>query len=70
MVPPPGVLAPAQERVLRAQDLHMHMLFQAKERERGDWEALFNNVDPRLQLVNVIKPEGSLQSIMEVVFKG
>lgn len=68
VVPSPGVLEPAQERILRTQDLHMHMLFQAKERELGDWKALLGEVDGRLRLVNVVKPEGSLQSVLEVVF--
>ena len=51
-------------------DMEMMMDFNARQRELWEWEDLLATADPRFKLKNVVKPPGSLQSIMEVVFDG
>lgn len=69
VMPEPNVLPKSEERIMRIMDLEMMTTFNAKERERADWEALFNAADARLKLKGVVRPEGSAQSVMEVVFE-
>jgi 6-hydroxytryprostatin B O-methyltransferase len=51
-------------------DLQMMALFNAKERTKRDWEALFKGADPRLNIKAFRQPLGSAASLIEVVFEG
>ena len=68
VMPEPNVLPKSEERIMRIMDLEMMTTFNAKERERADWEALYSAADARLKLKSVVRPEGIAQSVMEVVF--
>lgn len=46
----------------------MKMGFNGKERSRRDWTNLFASVDPRFQVVNITRPDGAHDSVIEVVF--
>ena len=50
-------------------DLEMLTNFNAKEREIGDWQSLLVAADPRLKVAKVIKPPGSVNSIIEAVLE-
>lgn len=50
-------------------DLEMMTIFNSKEREIGDWQAIFQRADPRLEIRRVVKPPGSVNSIIEVALK-
>lgn len=69
VMPEANVLPKSEERIMRIMDLEMMTTFNAKERERADWEALFAAADRRLKLEKVIRPVASAQSIMEVRFE-
>ena len=68
VLPPPNTMPSSEERLIRIMDLEMMTTFNAKEREIEDWTSLFAQADPRLKLHNVIRPPGSVNSILEVVF--
>ncbi|KAK5653171.1 hypothetical protein OQA88_9270 [Cercophora sp. LCS_1] len=60
-----------QEARVRALDLTMLSLFNAKERSCEDWERLFTSVDSRLKITSVIgKPKLKRDSIIEVQLVG
>ena len=42
----------------------------AKERDRNDWVDLFASIDPRFKVQNIVTPEKSQLSIVEVVWDG
>ncbi|KIW93077.1 uncharacterized protein Z519_05682 [Cladophialophora bantiana CBS 173.52] len=69
VLPEPGSMAPSEERQIRVMDLEMMTNFNAKERELDDWRSLFSRADPRLKIANVIKPPGSVNSIIEAVLE-
>lgn len=70
LVPPPGVLPALQERGIRAMDMIMMSLFNAREREAKDWIGLFGNADSRFRDVRVWKPEGSHLALIEATWSG
>lgn len=49
----------------RSFDISMWEIQNGKEREVGDWAALFQAADPRLKLTNFIQPRGSKLGIIE-----
>ncbi|KAK4172414.1 6-hydroxytryprostatin B O-methyltransferase [Triangularia setosa] len=57
------------ERDLRAEDLNMATIFNARERTLGEWKALFAQADAGFKLEGVTKPKGSALTIMEVVWE-
>ncbi|PLN82616.1 S-adenosyl-L-methionine-dependent methyltransferase [Aspergillus taichungensis] len=63
---PPGTEGRMVERKARNMDIGMMSLCNAAERDMNAWTALFNRTDPRLRLVNVVKPTGSALSVMEL----
>lgn len=69
VMPEANVLPKSEERTMRIMDLEMMTTFNAKEREKADWEKLFSVADMRLKLKNVERPVGSAQSVMEVAFE-
>lgn len=50
-------------------DLEMMTNFNSKERDIDDWTAIFAQADPRLKIVNVFKPVGSVNSIIELALE-
>lgn len=69
ITPEANALPPSEERTIRVMDMEMMTTFNASERERAQWGALFANADSRLKLRNVVHPPGSVQAVMEVVFE-
>ena len=45
----------------------MKHVYNGKERDAAEWNALIAQVDSRLQVREIISPPGSLLSIIEVV---
>jgi hypothetical protein len=70
VVPKPGELSLYKDRSVRAFDLVMKELCNAKERNIGDWEALLKQADERFEIVEVKRLEGSQLQIMDVEWKG
>ena len=70
ILPPPGVLPPTHERQIRAMDVVVMSLFNSKERERADWEALFKDADPRFGNVKLWKPDGAYLGLIEATWSG
>ena len=53
----------------RALDLEMMVALNARERTLGDWKALFQMADERLDVVEVWTPEGSAHSMIIAALK-
>lgn len=68
VLPPPGVLPPVAERGVRAMDMIMMSLFNARERSKEDFEQLFAEADARFQQIKVWKPEGSQLGLAEATW--
>jgi 6-hydroxytryprostatin B O-methyltransferase len=66
VVPPPGLLPNAQEKAGRVIDLVVMSHFNGKQRDLEDWKRIFNAVDDRLVLSNLIVRPGSVLSIIEL----
>lgn len=65
---PPGVLPMTQEKGLRAMDMIVMSLFNARERESADWKALLAQADSRFQNVQAWKPVDSQLGLIEVTW--
>ncbi|KAK4138130.1 S-adenosyl-L-methionine-dependent methyltransferase [Trichocladium antarcticum] len=58
VLPEPNTIPKTQEAQVRALDLIMLSMFNAKERSHEDWQELFTSVDPRLKITAVVgRPE-------------
>lgn len=68
VMPPPGVLPNEMDRKLRAMDLTMLEIGNAKERDLGEWKSLFAQADSRFSFQGVKQPEGSRLAIVEAVW--
>ncbi|KAL9034827.1 MAG: hypothetical protein Q9214_006866, partial [Letrouitia sp. 1 TL-2023] len=64
-LPEPGVLSLTEERQARMMDISMKQILNARERSAEDWSRLFNEADPRFQLVQIKRPQLSELSIIE-----
>ncbi|KAL4993776.1 S-adenosyl-L-methionine-dependent methyltransferase [Aspergillus recurvatus] len=62
----PGTYDWQTERVMRALDMQMMTQFGSKERTFDDWEKLFQAADPTLQVVGMVQPAGSADTLMEL----
>ncbi|KAF7536866.1 hypothetical protein G7054_g4162 [Neopestalotiopsis clavispora] len=69
LMPPPCVLPNAAERKLRAMDVTMLEIGNAKERDLDEWKSLFQQADPKFVLKGVQQPPGSSLSILEFVWE-
>ena len=72
VLPRPGSISTVEEGLLRVRDLTMIQTFNSKEREVGEFEKLFSQAHDEegcLALKNMIKPPGSLMSVMEVIYR-
>lgn len=47
--------------------LQMMAMFNAKERSKEAWGVLVAMADPTLRIANIVKPEGSGLSMIEVI---
>ncbi|KAK2592808.1 hypothetical protein QQS21_009512 [Conoideocrella luteorostrata] len=65
-LPEPGEIPLWMERDMRAMDLTMAAVFNAKERALDDWKALLTEADARFEMQNVIQPKGSALAIIDV----
>ena len=74
VLPPPGTMPVIEEALLRVRDLTMMQAFNSRERELVDFEELFTLVcdgdedGGRLVLKNIVKPPGSVASVMEIAY--
>lgn len=72
VLPLPGSISTVEEALLRVRDLTMIQAFNSRERELGEFTDLFSEAgdqDGCLKLKNMIKPPGSVMSVMEVVYQ-
>ncbi|KAJ2999003.1 hypothetical protein NUW58_g143 [Xylaria curta] len=65
-LPEPGTVPLWKETRLRAADLSMTALFNARDRTANDWKALFTEADRRFVLKSVIQPTGSALAILDL----
>ncbi|KAI1358363.1 O-methyltransferase-domain-containing protein [Xylaria arbuscula] len=65
-LPEPGTVPVWKESRLRAADLSMTALFNARDRTAKDWKALFAEADSRFVLESVIQPTGSALAMMDL----
>ncbi|KAI0867360.1 S-adenosyl-L-methionine-dependent methyltransferase [Hypoxylon argillaceum] len=70
VLPMPGMLSRWQEKKLRAIDLTMTEMQNARERELGDWKNLLRMADSRFEFQDAKKPEGSTLWLITVEWKG
>ena len=64
VLPRPGTMPALEERKLRVRDLTMMQVFNAKEREREDWEILLRKAG--LEIIDARHPAGSVMGVLEV----
>ena len=72
VLPRPGSISTVEEALLRVRDLTMIQAFNSNERELGEFENLFSHAsdqDGCLKLKKIVKPPGSVMSVMEVVYQ-
>lgn len=68
ILPQPGVLPQSDEKSVRTMDLLMRTVCNAREREAGDWKALFEQADVRFRWRGATKTPGKL-SFIEAVWE-
>ena len=69
VLPEPGSLSKMQEAMLRVRDLTMMQVFNSKERELSEWKELLESIEPKLEIVKVVTPIGSVMSVIEARLK-
>ncbi|OCT44649.1 S-adenosyl-L-methionine-dependent methyltransferase [Cladophialophora carrionii] len=69
VIPPAGTLPQPLERLITALDLHMWCSLNAGERTQEDWIRLFMAADQRLEVKAFVRPEGSADTFIELVFR-
>ncbi|KAF3059436.1 6-hydroxytryprostatin B O-methyltransferase [Daldinia childiae] len=57
-----------RDRMQRSADVYMKSGFNGKERSKRNWETLLAASDERLRIVNITKPYGVHDSVIEIVF--
>ncbi|XXH04097.1 hypothetical protein Hte_010508 [Hypoxylon texense] len=70
VMPPLGVLPNSIERKLRAMDVTMIEIGNAKERDLDEWKALFEQADQRFTFKGMQQPPGSSLAILEATWEG
>ncbi|ATY59545.1 O-family 2 [Cordyceps militaris] len=68
VLPAPGVLSQSDEKAVRTMDVLMRTVCNAREREAGDWKALFAQADLRFRWRGATKTAGRL-SFIEAVWE-
>jgi hypothetical protein len=66
VLPAPGQVPSAVERMVRVRDLTMMQVFNSHERDLEQWRRLLEKADERLRLARVIEPFGSAMALLEV----
>ncbi|KAK3944724.1 6-hydroxytryprostatin B O-methyltransferase [Diplogelasinospora grovesii] len=66
VLPAPGQVPSAAERIVRVRDLTMMQVFNSHERDLEQWRQLLEKADERLRLARVIEPFGSAMALLEV----
>lgn len=66
VLPVPGSIPAARERLLRVRDMTMMQVFNSQERSIEDWEAISGTADSRLKIRSVNQPFGSVMSLIEL----
>ncbi|KAI1103750.1 S-adenosyl-L-methionine-dependent methyltransferase [Jackrogersella minutella] len=59
-----------KDQMQRSADIFMMAGFNGKERSRSGWETLLAAADKRFRIVNIIRPDGAHDSVIEIVFDG
>lgn len=67
--PPAGTLPQPLERLITSLDLQMWCSLNARERTKEAWLELYKAADERLEVKAFVQPEGSADTIMELVFR-
>ncbi|KAI8629700.1 putative O-methyltransferase [Xylariaceae sp. FL1651] len=70
VMPPPLVLPNSVDRKLRAMDVTMLEIANAKERSMDEWKGLIEQADRRFTLKGMVQPSGSRLAILEVEWQG
>ena len=68
VLPRPGSIRSAKERMLRARDMTMLEAFNSLERDEEDWRRLLATADQGLTLRGIQEPTGSALSLLDVVY--
>jgi len=68
VLPDLGTVPMPVMKLLTSLDLQMMGALNAKERTTADWEGLFTRADKRLAVAGIRKIEGSMASMIEVVY--
>ena len=68
VLPRPGSMPSAQERMLRARDMTMLEAFNSLERDEQDWRRLLATADHGLTLRGIHTPTRSALSLLDVVY--
>ncbi|KAF2399588.1 S-adenosyl-L-methionine-dependent methyltransferase [Trichodelitschia bisporula] len=66
VVPEPGAMPRAKEKLARAVDLIVLSHFNGKQRDLADWKGVVRAADERLVIRRVLRPEGSVFALLEV----
>lgn len=66
ILPEPGVLPDAMDRIVRGLDLSMKHILNAKERSQSEWQSLLASVDKTLVIKSIARPDGSALSMLEI----
>ncbi|KAI6280403.1 hypothetical protein MCOR14_007684 [Pyricularia oryzae] len=67
VLPTPGSISVTHEQQLRVRDLMMMQVFNAKERELGDWQTLCDQVG--MKITHVSQPDESLMGLLVLQLK-
>lgn len=66
VLPEPGSLPDAMDRIIRSLDLTMKHVLNAKERSQIEWQSLLTSVDKTLVIKSITRPDGSAMSVLEI----
>lgn len=68
VLPRPGSMPSAQERMLRARDMTMLEAFNSLERDEEDWRRLLATADRGMTLRSIQEPTHSVLSLLDIVY--
>ena len=68
VLPRPGSIPSAQERMLRARDMTMLEAFNSLERDEEDWRRLLATADRGMTLRSIQEPTHSVLSFLDIVY--
>jgi 6-hydroxytryprostatin B O-methyltransferase len=69
VMPPTGTFPQPLERLITSLDLQMWCALNAGERTKDAWTGLFMAADERLEVKAFVQPEGSADTLIELVFR-